>query len=722
MAKIHALHFLLLGIFLMLLFAGCATKSQPANPPQAPASPAMPSKPNAAGLSSFSSWQEVSDFLQAANPQPSIYFGKAAVREASLPESSTGAQQAGSFSQTNVQVAGVDEADIVKNDGKFIYAITNSYLSFPIGPFYRSESRGKVTIIDAYPPSSMRKAGEIEMKGEAKEMLIYKDRLVVFGHEYRSLPNPRTAIPCARCILPPFYSQTFAFMRVFDTSDKSSPKLIKEIEVKGQYLSSRLKGSKVYGIFSDYPDYQDPIPLYLVDGKEKKVAPSDIYYFDYPDSSYSYTHFISLDLDDLGKEEERQILLAGSSQAVYVSHESIYLSSAKYEHYYPEWSAFYQVFGSYLPKEAKDRIAEIDATNYSSWRKDMLKMAQVQQFAEKIDLPAKKLEELQAEYNSKLSELYAKSPQQLERTAISKISLSGFQPLAKGEVPGRVLNQFSMDESGGHFRIATTIQPVWAGSGAPASSSAIYVLDKDMQVVGKVEGIAPGESIFSVRFMGDKAYMVTFRKIDPFFTIDLSEPASPKLLGKLKIPGYSDYLHPYDENYIIGIGKDAVPSKDGDFAWYQGVKLSLFDVRDFENPKEAAKFSIGDRGTESYALQDHKAFLFDRQKNLLVLPITLAEFDRSKYQNGSLPDWAYGDFVFQGAYVFHISPERGFVLEGRITHAEQDEILKSGEYLHSEANVRRSLYMDNYLYTISSKFIKANELGTLAPISSVKIG
>src|SRR3989338_2964753 len=151
--------------------------------------------------------------------------------------------------------------------------------------------------------------------------------------------------------------------------------------------------------------------------------------------------------------------------------------------------------------------------------------------------------------------------------------------------------------------------------------------------------------------MGERAYLVTFVNIDPLFVIDLSNPANPAVLGELKIPGYSDYLHPYDDTHLIGIGKDAAPSDRDDFAYYQGLKLSLFDVSDVSSPKEIDSFSIGDRGSESFALHDHHAFLFSREKNLLVIPVTEAKVDPSDYV-GEIPQSAYGKTVFQGAYVF----------------------------------------------------------------------
>ncbi|HEC94696.1 MAG TPA: hypothetical protein ENI45_01870, partial [Thermoplasmatales archaeon] len=297
---------------------------------------------------------------------------------------------------------------------------------------------------------------------------------------------------------------------------------------------------------------------------------------------------------------------------------------------------------------------------------------------------------------------------------------------AQGEVPGRVLNQFSMDEYNGFLRVATTAGSVWGGE----SRNNIYILNQDLDRVSELEGIAPGERIYSARFMGPKAYLVTFKKVDPFFTIDLSDPYNPKILGELKIPGYSDYLHPYDEDHIIGIGKDTVEAleyqkemRDLDFAWYQGIKIALFDVSDFEHPREIAKIVIGDRGTDSPVLRDHKALLFDREKNLLVIPVTVYEIDETiKERYGGYTGSIYGEFTFQGAYVYRITVEDGFEFKGRVTHRDDNE--PSSEYYwywDSGSSITRSLYIDNVLYTVSEKMIKMNDLDTLEELNTVEL-
>jgi uncharacterized secreted protein with C-terminal beta-propeller domain len=315
--------------------------------------------------------------------------------------------------------------------------------------------------------------------------------------------------------------------------------------------------------------------------------------------------------------------------------------------------------------------------------------------------------------------IYITSRKGGDSTAIHKIGIDGgeISYAANGTVPGHVLNQFSIDESGGYFRVATTRGNV--GSSVPSTSN-VYVLNSGLRIVGRLEGLAPGESIYSARFMGQRCYLVTFRKVDPLFVISLKDPTEPKVLGKLKIPGYSDYLHPYDENHIIGIGKETVAAEEGDWSWYQGVKISLFDVSNVSAPKEVSKFEIGDRGTDSPVLRDHKAFLFSREKGLLVIPVLLAEVDPSMYP-GEVSPTAYGQYVWQGAYVFAIS-ENGLALRGRITHISNATALTEQGYgLDSPSMIERSLYIDDVLYTISDRMIKLNSLVDLREINRVEL-
>jgi uncharacterized secreted protein with C-terminal beta-propeller domain len=215
--------------------------------------------------------------------------------------------------------------------------------------------------------------------------------------------------------------------------------------------------------------------------------------------------------------------------------------------------------------------------------------------------------------------------------------------------------------------------------------------------------------------MGNRCYLVTFKKTDPLFVIDLSNATNPLVLGELEIPGYSDYLHPYDETHLIGVGKNTVEAEEGNFAWYQGIKVSLFDVSNVTNPIQKANYIIGDRGSDTPVLSDHKAFLFDRSKNLLAIPVMVAKIDESKYPS-PVPPYAYGEPVWQGAYVFDISLYHDLVLEGNITHLNIDMSINEQEYW-----VKRSLYIKDVLYTVSDRIVKMNSLEDLSPIGEVAL-
>ena len=310
-----------------------------------------------------------------------------------------------------------------------------------------------------------------------------------------------------------------------------------------------------------------------------------------------------------------------------------------------------------------------------------------------------------------VEEYQIKAEQERRKTVIHRISINEgkIRHEADGEVPGYLLNQFSMDEKGGNLRVTTTTY-VYARESTMYNN--VFVLDSDMEVIGKLEDIAPEERIYSARFIGDRLYMVTFKNVDPFFVIDLSEPESPKILGQLKIPGFSNYLHPYDEDTIIGIGKETEGNEWGGIST-KGVKLALFDVSDVKNPKQLDKYEIGEQGTDSEALNEHKAFLFDREKNILVIPV--------REVKGRYYDSKYGYYrndVWQGAYAFGLTKEDGFELKGKVTHAEKAD---DDAYYGSPNAVRRSLYMGNVLYTISAKKIKMNDIDSIESLNEIEL-
>ncbi|MHC4717983.1 MAG: beta-propeller domain-containing protein, partial [Planctomycetota bacterium] len=244
--------------------------------------------------------------------------------------------------------------------------------------------------------------------------------------------------------------------------------------------------------------------------------------------------------------------------------------------------------------------------------------------------------------------------------------------VASGTVPGSVLNQFSMDEHEGNFRLATL---TWYQG---VSSSNVYVLAQNgdkLEIAGSVTGLAPTERIYSVRFMGDKGYVVTFRKVDPLFTLDLSDPTDPRVVGKLKIPGYSAYLHPVGEDHLIGLGRDT------DGGLFQGVQVSLFDVSDMADPVQEDVYIWSDDGRlgTSEAENDHHAFGYFPDHGILALP-----FNKR---------WGGGDE--SGLEVFEVDLVDGFTYLGRITHTDR---------------VRRSLRIGEYLYSVSAEQIQVHQI------------
>jgi uncharacterized secreted protein with C-terminal beta-propeller domain len=285
---------------------------------------------------------------------------------------------------------------------------------------------------------------------------------------------------------------------------------------------------------------------------------------------------------------------------------------------------------------------------------------------------------------------------------------------AKGVVLGYPINQYAMDEYNGYFRIAIT---TWFQDNATTSDGAvfkvsrqlncIYVLNMDLNVVGKLERFKMDETIYSVRFMGNKCYVVTFKQTDPFFVIDMSDPAAPKVAGELKIPGYSSYLHPYDENHIIGLGKEN-----------NTLKLSLFDVTNVTAPTEIAKYTVNASYSDSSALYDPHAFQFDAQRQLLVIPVSVNNIVITPMfpsTRTGVAEKSTAPSYWQGAYVFNVNLN-GFTLKGSVTQLDNNTSAQNGDYYWMSSNywINRALYIDNTLYTLSNARVQLNSLDNFA--------
>jgi hypothetical protein len=262
--------------------------------------------------------------------------------------------------------------------------------------------------------------------------------------------------------------------------------------------------------------------------------------------------------------------------------------------------------------------------------------------------------------------------------------------VASGSVDGFLLNQFAMDEHEDMLRVASTTSPNWWGSGADSESrvTVLRPVSGALVRVGSVEGLGVTEQIYSVRFMGDVAYVVTFRQTDPLYTIDLSSPRDPRVVGELKIPGYSAYLHPVGENLVLGVGQDAT-----DQGVVQGTQVSVFDVSDLTDPTRVDVFTLGE-GTSSSAEYDHHAFL--HWEGLTVIPVQQWSWDDK------------GEEALMRAVGVHIDDAGEISEVGEIVHPGGE-----GKEWDWRAQILRTVVVGDSVYTISAKGLMKSGLDQL---------
>ncbi len=506
-------------------------------------------------------------------------------------------------STTTVQVKGIDEPDIVKTDGLRIYF-----------------SYRKTRAINAFPPQNLSILSEIDKTGD---MFLYNNKLIILS--YREIYG-------------------------YDVSDPSSPKQEYKLKLNGSIVGSRLYNGKIYLVSREYIDIYKPCPIYPVsiNGKRVVVRCKEIYHPIRPiPTDIIYTAMV---LNPETGNVENSISFVGSygSSIIYMSKNAVFVT-------YSYYGDYFQIYLDFLREKCRDiipsyiieRLEEISKYNISTTSK----LFELTNILEKYKrgLSDDERMRIENELENRMEDYYKQAMRDLERTGIVKISLDNLKILATNSIPGRPLNQFSLDEYNNHLGIATTVGR-WE-----KSENDIYILDNNLNVVGFIQGLAVTERIYSVRFIDDKGYVVTFRETDPFFVLDLSNPRKPELKGELKIPGYSSYLHPIKENLILGIGKEG--SK---------VKVSLFDVSNPKTPEEIDKYTLNEYWSD--ILSTHHAFLLDKKHEIFFLP-------------GS-----------RGGYVFSYSPKLSLIKTVSTYYA------------------KRAIYIEDYLYIISeSKIIVLDE-------------
>lgn len=515
-------------------------------------------------------------------------------------------------SQTNVQVLGIDEPDILKTDSSHFYYSAPYYYrgnimpmmekraivpmegsfnsdfstSTSIAPPVEPEVKGGILAIQSYPPVSMKKLTTLSSSGD---MLLSGNRLIVFDEsnwEKRGITG-------------------------YDVTNASSPKKVWSIpyQSNSQKLSARLYKGRIYLVtsLSAGGDYPCPIQPFDKSVKNGTIACTSIYHPVTPVSND--TLYTVSKIDPATGAIEKNVTFVGSSYGttINMSRENLFVAYSYSGDMIAVIFQFMQENSEMFPKATIDKVAKLKEYDISQ----QSKMNEMSIIISRLTVGMDNDKRMAFENNMKngMEKFMEKHSRDIERTGVVKIDVQNLTIEATGDVPGTVLNQFSMDEYEGNLRIATTTgqNNLFGLASSGQSFSDVYVLHPDMRIAGSVRDLGKTERIYSVRFMADRAYVVTFRQTDPFYVLDMADARNPLLKGELKIPGYSSYLHPLAKDLLVGVGKE------GSY-----VKLSLFNVEDPENPVEVDKFTTNEYWSE--ALNNHHAFLSDSKHEVLFIP------------------------------------------------------------------------------------------------------
>lgn len=411
------------------------------------------------------------------------------------------------YSLTNVQVEGIDEADLAKTDGRYIYAVSGN----------------KVYVVELHPNASV--LSTISLDRSISGIYVYSNKLVVTSSEPIVIAFDAVGI---KAIFP---RPAGSYLYVYDLTNPREPSLVKNVSFNGPIIESRLSGGVLYALVRA-PVKEDglriALPKLVVDGKSCTIEANEIYYV--PGSMYApvFTLIFAINLDTLNYG--CTTIMMGYADVLYMSKENIYLASA----------------------------------------------------------------------------VGAKSATEIYRLKVEGVSV---KPEAVGEVPGAVMNRFQLDEYGEYLRVST-----YTFAGPDKSCTNVFVLDRSLKVVGSLTGLAESEYLYATRFWGNYAYLVTFRVIDPLFVIDLRDPRNPRVVGELKVPGFSSLLQPLWNNLVLGVGYEV-----DEGARVRYFKLSLFDVSDPRMPMEVGKLSI--EGAYSEAAYEPHALLKVPKLSYVGMPV-----------------------------------------------------------------------------------------------------
>lgn len=599
--------------------------------------------------------------------------------EPSSPKNTTG---------TNNQVKGVDEADFVKNDGHYIYLAQN----------------GVLRIVEAWPAEATKEISVTKLDGTPKKLFVEGDRALVY------VAVPKNADKTSGGYYYGSGECTYGYdcdftgdgqstdLLVFDISDRKAPKQLRKVSLSGSLIAARRIGGAVHTVVYDnvvaFPELQYYPQSNLCDYVSiPGLSQPPIWAVQKARAAYEKL-----------RDENRQIILTKDLSKILPSAvdslgggslDTNALCSGLYRSPLLDGSSFTTLLSFDMTKQEPLHSASVLSRSgavYASGESLYMAVRQQPSFC----------------YG-----WYDGYEQEDELSSIHKFRISD-QPsttsyVGSGLVKGHALNQFAMDEKDGNLRIATSTGHV----PDPNVISQVTVLGEAggaLQQLGFVGGIGPKEDIRSVRFEGDRGFVVTFKKTDPLFVLDLADPRKPSILGELKIPGFSTYMHMLDATHLLAIGYDA---DDHDtFAYFDGVLIQIFDVTDPKTPTLLHKHIIGSRGTSSEALMNHLAFTYFDAKKILALPMTVCE-------GGN--DGTYGDqLTFSGLMLFDVDLTTGINERGRVEHPKPS--MDSGYgynyscynwWTQAHSEVQRSIFFDDYVYSISDADLKVQNIDAL---------
>jgi uncharacterized secreted protein with C-terminal beta-propeller domain len=664
------------AITLVLVLAGCPQQTTPAG---------NSGDAGKAVLKPFTSGDEVLSYFRQ---QASAQLGRSgsgigglvaatpdiAAAPTSGAETGAGTQDNGStsYSTTNIQEEGVDESDVFKSDGTSFYI-----------------AKGKtLRIVRATPMADLAELSRVAFDDTIDSLYLVGTKALVLSQKYAygggPVPMGGMGMRAQAMMWPPYYVNATTVVSEVDISDPAAVTITKHAEFDGSLVSSRVTNDRLILVLTIAPALPDnpniftlgmmtldqvtPMMRNSAGVASPMVAPESWFHPESPDG-YFTTAVVTLDTADI-ESVIGSVAVMANAGTIYVSTEALYLTNTDY-------------------------------TADNQYR---------------------------------------------ETTAIHKLAFDAngvARYTASGSVSGRLLNQFSLGEYNGALRVATHVSSsggvvtaqsggvAVADAGAPTAQTggsgggttgsgqagtatvepapptenphnAVYVLQESagtLTVVGSIEDIAPNENLYAARFIGARGFLVTFRQIDPLFVLDLTDPTTPALAGQLKIPGYSDYLHPFGDNLLIGVGGSTRQSPWGGVV-RDAIQLSLFDVSDLANPTLIQQLSLGGYGSQSDVSYTHKAFTFLPDRGLLAIPAEL--------MSEQADPWS-GNYMYQpefdGVLCFQVDAT-GFTQLGRVSSVIYDEL--------GWTEWRRGAFIEDTLYAVTPAGVRAASLQDFA--------